>query len=208
MSGIYGSVLPGGAIEQFGDYQEWLEDREVSNYKEFQEIWLFCFPDEEYWYSFTAIERKEERYRGIFLNHRMIIEQCDEPTAGVPVDIHEFAEWLLQSVDACIGALKAGTYNQLIADHLPIQFRTGTISRKDWWSVFPEIQKEFFSGLSLEDIDISFKIHGRKQPTKYHRATHGRVERERLFSGVRDRIYRKSLLRRRPNTQGAVLSPR
>ena len=44
MSGIYGSVLPGGAIEQFGDYQEWLEDREVSNYKEFQEIWLFCFP--------------------------------------------------------------------------------------------------------------------------------------------------------------------
>lgn len=67
MSGIYGSVLPGGSIEQFGDYQEWLEDREVSNYKEFQEIWLFCFPDEEYWYSFTAIERKEERYRGIFL---------------------------------------------------------------------------------------------------------------------------------------------
>lgn len=87
----------------------------------------------------------------------MIIEQCDEPTAGVPLDIHEFAEWLLQSVDACIGALKAGTYNQFIADHLPVQHRIGTILRKDLWSVFPEIRKKFFSDLSREDADLCSK---------------------------------------------------
>lgn len=87
----------------------------------------------------------------------MIIEQCGEPTASAPLDIYEFAEWLLWSVNVCIDGLKAGTYNQFIEAHLPVQFRTGTILRKDWWSIFPEIQKEFFSGLSQEDIDIFVK---------------------------------------------------
>ena len=187
---------PRGSIERFGDYQEWLGDGEISNYKEFQEIWLSCFPDEEYWYSFTAIERKEERYRGIFLIHRMMIEQRGEPTAGVPLDIYEFAEWLLWSVNVCIDDLKAGTYNQFIEAHLPIQFRIGTILRKDWWSVLPEFQKEFFSGLSGGYRHFC-KIYGRKQPAKYHRTTLGRVECERLFSGVRNWLCRKSLLRRR-----------
>lgn len=122
---------PRGFIEQFRDYQEWLEDREVSNYEEFRELWLSYFPDEEYWYSFTAIEQKEAQYRGIFFNHRIIIEQRDGPPVGVPLDIHEFTEWVLWSVDVCIDALKAGTYNQFIAARLPIQHRTGTILRKD-----------------------------------------------------------------------------
>ena len=148
---------PRGPIEKFGDYQEWLGTGEVSNYEEFQEIWLSYFPDEEYWYPFTAIERKEDQYRGIFLNHTMMIEELGDPSAGVPLDIHKFAEWLLQSVDTCIDALKNGNYNQFIETHLPIQHRTGTILRKDWWSVFPEIRKEFLSDLSQEDIALFAK---------------------------------------------------
>lgn len=148
---------PRGSIEQFGDYREWLEDGEVSSYKEFQEIWLSCFPDEEYWYFFTAIERKEEQYRGILFNQKMIIEQRGRPPAGVPLAIHEFSEWLLWSVNICIDALKAGTYNQCIAAHLPVQHRVGTILRKDWWSIFPENRKEFFSGLSPEDANLFVK---------------------------------------------------
>ena len=148
---------PRGPIEKFGDYQEWLGAGEVSNYEEFQEIWLSYFPDEEYWYPFTAIERKEDQYRGIFLNHTMMIEQRGDPSTGVPLDIHKFAEWLLQSVDTCIDALKNGNYNHFIETHLPIQHRTGTILRKDWWSVFPEIRKEFLSDLSQEDIALFAK---------------------------------------------------
>ena len=149
--------VPRGSIEQFGDYREWLEDGEVTSYKEFQEIWLSYFPDEKYWYSFTAIEREEEQYRGILFNHKMIIKQRGQPSAGVPLDIHEFAEWLLWSVNACIDALRAGTYNQFIAAHLPVQHRIGTILRKDWWSIFPENCSEFFSGLSQEDADLFIK---------------------------------------------------
>ena len=148
---------PRGPIEKFEDYQEWLENGEVSNYEEFREIWLSCFPDEEYWYPFTTIERQEDQYRGIFLSRRAVIEQKGTPSAGVPLDIHEFAEWLLQSVDACIDALKAGTYNQFITTHLPVQYRTGTILQKDWWSVFPEIREDFLSGLSQEDANLFVK---------------------------------------------------
>lgn len=148
---------PRGSIERFGDYQEWLRVGNISSYKEFRKIWLSYFPDENYWYSFTIIERKEDQYRGILFNRKMIIEQRGRPTVGVPLDIYEFAEWLLWSVNVCIDDLKAGTYKQFIEAHLPVQFRTGTILRKDWWSIFPEIQKEFFSGLSQEDIDIYTK---------------------------------------------------
>lgn len=146
-----------GLLEKFGDYQECLEDGEVSSHEEFREIWLSCFPDEEYWYPFTAIERQKDQYRGIFLSRRAIIEQKGTPSADVPLDIHEFAEWLLQSVDNCIEALEAGTYNQFIAAYLPVQHRTGTILRKDWWSVCPEIREEFLSGLSREDADLFVK---------------------------------------------------
>lgn len=34
---------------------------------------------------------------------------------------------------------------------------TGTILRKDWWSVFPKIREEFLSGLSQEDADLFAK---------------------------------------------------
>lgn len=152
---------PRGSIEQFGDYQEWLENEKVSSYEEFQEIWLSCFPDEEYWYSCTIIERKEEQYRAILLNHKMIIEQRGRSPAGVPLAIHEFSEWLLWSVNVCVDALKAGTYNQFIASHLPLQHRIGTILRKDWWSIFPENRKEFFSGFSQKDADSFVKYMGK-----------------------------------------------
>lgn len=146
-----------GSIERFGDYQECLEVGAVSNYKEFQELWLSYFPSKEYWYPFTAIERQEDQYRGILLNHRIIIEQHGEPSTGIPLDIHEFAEWVLQSVNICVDALKRGDYNQFIEDHLPVQHRTGTILRKDWWSIFPENRKEFFSRLSQEDANLFVK---------------------------------------------------
>ena len=92
--------------------------------------------------------------RGILFNRKIIINQRGQPTAGVPLDIHEFAEWLLWSVNAYIDALKAGTYNQFIETHLPVQHRIGTILRKDWWSIFPENRREFFSGHSQEDADL------------------------------------------------------
>ena len=65
-----------------------------------------------------------------------------------------YQEWLLWSVNACIDALRAGTYNQFIETHLPVQHRIGTILRKDWWSIFPENRREFFSGHSQEDADL------------------------------------------------------
>lgn len=155
---------PRGPIEKFGVYQEWLEDGEISSYEEFQEVWLSYFPDEECWYPFTAIERQEDGYRGIFFSHRIIIEQCGEPPTGFPLDVHEFAEWLLQSVDTCIEALREGRYNQFIDANLPVQHRTGTILRKNLWSVFPQNREEFLSGISEEDVDLFVKYIREREP--------------------------------------------
>jgi hypothetical protein len=44
--------------------------------------------------------------------------------------------------------------NQFIETHLSVQHRIGTILRKDWWSIFPENRREFFSGHSQEDADL------------------------------------------------------
>lgn len=155
---------PRGPIEKFGDYKEWLDDGEVESFDEFQRIWLDFYPEETCWFPFTAIERQENEYRGIFLNHGIIIEQPKEIPPGFPLDIHEFAEWLLDAVDACIEALRNGHYNDDVEAHLPLVHRTGTILRRDWWSVYPDTKEEFLAGLSPEDI--AFFVQDMREPAK------------------------------------------
>ena len=44
-----------GPIEAFGNFQEMLEDEEVSSYEEYVKLWRESYPAEHDWYSFTAV---------------------------------------------------------------------------------------------------------------------------------------------------------
>ena len=73
-----------GPIEAFGNFQEMLEDEEVSSYEEYVKLWRESYPAEHDWYSFTAVRRPDNEYRGVFLCHRQVISQFSTIPEGYP----------------------------------------------------------------------------------------------------------------------------
>ena len=44
--------------------------------------------------------------------------------------------------------MKEGTYNEDVNDNLNARQRTGTISRKDYWDIFPERKDSYLSDIT------------------------------------------------------------
>lgn len=147
-----------GPIEAFGDYKEMLEEGEVSSYQEFTELWSSTYPDNRSWYFIAAVYRPEISYRGVLLGHRQVISQEATPQEGFPMDIHEFVQWLVDSVSDCIVKLKAGTYNKEVEDNLPPQHRTGYVLQKDFWSLFPEAKEELRGSFTPDELTSFFSF--------------------------------------------------
>jgi len=141
-----------GTIEDFGSYEEYFENEVVENYDQFLEMWKDYYPDEEVWYSFAAVEDDYINYRAISVGRKFVIELDPRKEKGYVHDISEFVEWILDSVKQCIRMLENGTYNDTVAKGLPPQHRTGTITRKELWEIFPESKAEFFEDISQEDV--------------------------------------------------------
>ena len=142
-----------GPIEAFGNFQEMLEDEDVSSYEEYVKLWRESYPAEHDWYSFTAVRRPDNEYRGVFLCHRQVISQFSTIPEGYPLDIHEFVQWLVDAVDECIDKLRSGTYNREVAENLPPQHRTGYVLQKDFWSLFPDSRDELLGGFTQEELN-------------------------------------------------------
>ena len=70
-----------------------------------------------------------------------------------PNDISEFCEWILISLKECITALKNGTYNDIVRRELQYHHRTGTITRKAYWDIFPAEREYFYENLTSEETD-------------------------------------------------------
>ena len=143
-----------GPIEEFGDYDELLEEGEVDSRSEFEELWNVYYPDETVWYALCTVEREDNGFRAIFLNHDMIIEiDPRKKDFSFEEDISELTAWILEQVKKCLDELHAGTYNKRINSALPFNHRIGTIVRKDLWDIFPQRRADFFEDITQEEIN-------------------------------------------------------
>lgn len=142
-----------GPEEAFGNFNEMLQCGDVDSREEFEEWWKGEFPEETMWYEFVAVERKDINYKAIMLSNKMIIEIDPRKSGGFEQNISEFTEWLLQQVKLTICELENDTYNQKVATELPVQYRTGTIVRKDLHDMCPDLRTYFHSNLNQEEID-------------------------------------------------------
>jgi len=147
-----------GTIEDFGDFDELLEEGEVNSREEFEEWWLSEYPTEKVWYHFGAVEDEDIGYRMITLRNKFVIEVDSRKEKNCPNDISEFAGWLLEQLKECISKIKDGTYNFLVEKELPVKHRTGTITRKDMWDIFPESRESFFENISKADVDEFIRL--------------------------------------------------
>ena len=154
-----------GTIDDFGDYEESVDAGEVETREEFEQLWQDSYPDPVDWYEFAAVDDTAIDFRAIYVGHRFCIQVDNRsPHDGFPHDISPFTGWLLQSVKDCIQKLQDGTYMDSLAA-LPPKHRTGTITRNDYWKVYPERKTAYFEDLPQSDIEDFISI-ARKLPEK------------------------------------------
>jgi len=138
-------VVDRGAIEDYGNYEESLEEGEVENRKEFEDLWLDYYPEPLKWYKLITIIHSDDKYRTVFLDGKQIIELDERPMDYRPSPEKHYAadhtiliNWLLSAVDSCIETLKNGTYNDFVSQNLPHKKRVGKILDEDCWRIFPK----------------------------------------------------------------------
>ena len=140
-----------GTLEDYKNYCVYFDDDDDISPEEIEEMWKRDYPDEKQWFSFDFIEDDENGFRGIFLDNRLVLETLPGPTPPYPEDASEFVQWLAVKVRECLPLIKSGEYNRIIREELSPDQRTGTITRKAYWEIFPEDKKEYFSDFSDAD---------------------------------------------------------
>lgn len=145
-------MIPRGTIDDFDDYEEMLEEGEVSFQEEYLNLWEKEYPSEICWYELVIAEH--DRYRGVSLDNRTIVNvDLSEPAPqhlfnddlAIPL-----LEMITQSAKESMALLKRGTYNGIVARDLPIKFRTGVVKRNDLWRADPEYREAVFEGMTDE----------------------------------------------------------
>jgi len=150
-----------GTIEDFGDYDEYLEYGEVESREEFHSLWWAYYPDELKWYKLTFMSYRDVNY--IHCNGKLVFQTTVNPQHDYSVDNSELAMWLTGSVDQVIEMLKDDTYNQFVADRLSSCKRLGKIKRKHYWDIFPEYRQDYFTEINATEIE-EFLDYISKQP--------------------------------------------
>ena len=163
-----------GPIEDYGNPAEEVEKGIYESEEEFIEEWKGWFPDEIEWYKLSAVELKKEGYRAVTLRHDFVILQDkNREPGGFLNEISEFVQWMIDGVKECIQMLRDGTYNDFVRDNLPPRHRYGTIRRKDFWDVWPDMRAEFFKDISKEDVAEFIKL--ASEQTEQYNGIEGRI---------------------------------
>jgi hypothetical protein len=132
--------VPRGTIQDFGDFREYKRDGEVKTRREFEQMWLECYPLETYWYKFTTSKYREEKF--FFLNSQLIFSLKEQeftlPSGLYAIDhIKVLLGKLAGLIRQEVGLLKTNplSWNDNLDKDLPHKKRLGHIRRADFWKI-------------------------------------------------------------------------
>lgn len=142
-----------GSIEDFGDYEEYLENEIVENKDEFEKIWEEEYPDSIKWYLFSVTHYNGEYF--FFVDNKLTLHIKKEASNIIEPISLQLISCIDQAVSKCLDWLKKDTdgYNEYINQHLPYTKRIGRILRKEYWNIDPEEKEWMLKGLTTADID-------------------------------------------------------
>ena len=130
-----------GSIEDFQPYYD-----EDATEEELAEAMQEQYPKEAYWYKFVSVHhtdcRKGELF-GVFLNGKPVLSINDPNEDENPFNAIERIDWLIQMASGVLDKLRAGTYNTEIQEKLPVDYKYGVLSRKDYWDIYPEDRADY-----------------------------------------------------------------
>ncbi len=158
-----------GSLEDFGDFDEYLEEGEVDSLENFKDLWHGYYPDEIKWYNFAITKYKDTFY--FYIDSKLTLQYSDNECSSEKA--YEFqtelADWLLKKSEDTIFSFRnnAQEYNDFINTHLPYKKRTGRILRSDYWSIFPEQAEDFENTISPEILEILQKVKLRSETKSF-----------------------------------------
>ena len=155
-------VVPRGEIEDFGDYEGYLEDEEVSNREEFERLWLDYYPEPVKWYELAMVSWRG--WYSVFLGKNLVLQIQPEPEEQYPVNKKDLAEWILSAATKAVKSVKDGNYNEFVRENLPYVKRKGKILRENYWRIVPEEKEEYLKNISQHDIDRFVTMMGAQPP--------------------------------------------
>lgn len=142
-----------GTAEDYDDYEYLKEEEIVDSYEEFLRMWQEEYPDEVNWFHLVTLERDD--YRAIFLGRELIYQsRVYEKHEVYEYGLKELFVWMESAVKNCVEELRNETYNIDVKNNLAFRQRTGTISRKDYWELFPDIKESYLADISDEEIQL------------------------------------------------------
>ena len=142
-----------GVARDYDDF-EYLRDEEiVETYEDFTKMWLEEYSDEVNWFHLVTLERED--YRALFLGRELIYQsRVFEERGGYEYGAKELFVWIEETVKKAVEELADGTYNEDVNTNLSARQRTGTISRKDYWELFPDRKDSYLKDMSDEEIEL------------------------------------------------------
>ena len=145
-----------GSIDDYGDYEEYKREELVENYDEFRKMWLLDYPNEIEWIHLLTIENKD--YRAIYLGRELIYQsQIYESHEPYECTLKELFSWIGDALKNSICEMQRGLYNEDVSKNLAVHQRTGTIARKDYWELFPNVKTDYLSDITQEEINSFVK---------------------------------------------------
>ena len=149
-----------GKIEDFGDFDEYLEEGEVDDKQSFEELWQYYYPDKIKWYNFVISKYAEVYY--FYIESELTFQfTADRGSRELVYDFQtELIDWLLNITEHAIALIQDNIegYNDYVNTNLPYKKRTGRILRSDYWLVFPEYRQDFNKTISREMLKILEEI--------------------------------------------------
>ena len=152
-------LIPRGDISDYDSFEDLKEYGEVETYEEYKKRWKEDYPQEKIWYRLVIMDTKNRDgktdFRAVALGNKTIISaQMNEEDSGSFKDEAAVAlcKLIMPAVKESLERLQNGTYNELVKNSLPYQFRTGVIKRSILWEYEPEYKKFNYDGLSEKTI--------------------------------------------------------
>ena len=147
--------LPRGPIEDFGDYKTYFELGEVTNKEDFVDLWKFYYPDDEKWYKMYTkhFTRKENEFYALAFNYKFVLQNEEIYDSNYADDISDTINELIFIVKENIEMLKKNEYNSYIEKNLDKRLRYGTITRKDYYNLFPDARSSYLEDLKENEIE-------------------------------------------------------
>lgn len=142
-----------GSAEEYRPYYD-----EDASEEELVDAMQEQYPLEEYWYKVVTVHHTDCRrgeYFGVFLNNRCFLTINDPNADGNPLNAKELIDWLIQETKGVLDKLRNGTYNAEVQENLPVDYKYGVISRKDYWNIYPE-ERDAYRSVFIEKQIVDF----------------------------------------------------